>query len=93
MMVQVALLLRVHSLWDNRKEIKYALIIGFIACYGASVSFVLVTMIQFSGKTQSFPYIICSSSDEGRLQYSEVLQSCILPGRPQYLAGTWGAMV
>ncbi|KAI0930856.1 hypothetical protein AcV7_004927 [Taiwanofungus camphoratus] len=72
----VALLLRVYALWDNRKEIKYALITGFIICYSLSVGFAVATMQKFFNK----------------LQYSMSLDSCFLPEKADYLIGVWGGM-
>ncbi|KAI0927568.1 hypothetical protein AcV5_008070 [Taiwanofungus camphoratus] len=73
---QFALLLRVYALWDNRKEIKYALITGFIICYSLSVGFAVATMQKFFNK----------------LQYSMSLDSCFLPEKADYLIGVWGGM-
>ncbi|KAH9920289.1 uncharacterized protein B0H18DRAFT_881198, partial [Fomitopsis serialis] len=74
---EFALLLHVYALWDSRKQAKYALIAGFIVCYGASVAFTLVTMIQLSGK----------------MQYNSDLQSCVVPEKPTFLSGAWAGMV
>ncbi|KAH9920290.1 uncharacterized protein B0H18DRAFT_1106289 [Fomitopsis serialis] len=74
---ELVLFLRVHTIWDNRKEVKYALLFGFVVCYGVSIAFALVTMLDLAGK----------------LQYNGQLKSCTLPEKPKYMPGVWGAMI
>lgn len=89
----VTLLLRVYALWDNRKEIKYALITGFIICYSLSVGFAVATMQKFFSKDYFFARQIVRSSQSDKLQYSMSLDSCFLPEKADYLIGVWGGMV
>ncbi|KAI0733910.1 hypothetical protein C8Q72DRAFT_501193 [Fomitopsis betulina] len=73
---EVALLLRVYALWDNRKKVKHALLFGFAVCYGFSLASAIVTMAQLAGG------IRCNVD----------LRTCVLPEKAKYIAGVWGGM-
>lgn len=74
---QLALVLRVYILWDNRYIARSMLIAGFVVCYGISATF----------------SIIAAKNEAGTIQYALPLHECFLPSKSTYLTGTWAGMV
>lgn len=74
---QLALILRVYGLWDNRKIAKRLLIGGFVVCYSLTTAFVVLFVVQ---------------ADRDGITYSAAVNSCVL-GNSTYLTGVLGGMV
>jgi len=71
--IQFALILRIYSLWDNRRIITIALIGGFVVFYGITAAFAIVSTIQTSADAQ----------------YNGPYHACGVPQRPLYLIGAY----
>ncbi|PCH40554.1 hypothetical protein WOLCODRAFT_67498, partial [Wolfiporia cocos MD-104 SS10] len=74
---QFALLLRIYGLWDGRKVVKYALVIGFVICFGITLTFAVATL----GQTLD------------SLRYLQIINSCTTSAKLKSIVGVWGGMV
>ncbi|TCD68142.1 hypothetical protein EIP91_011508 [Steccherinum ochraceum] len=69
--------LRIYSLWDERKGAMYALVAGFFVCYGT-----LFVMFGLALKT------LFKS-----VAYSAVVNTCVFSQKPVTYVGLWASMV
>ncbi|KZT67591.1 hypothetical protein DAEQUDRAFT_672872 [Daedalea quercina L-15889] len=75
--VQFALILRIYTLWDNRRVITVALIGGFILFYGITLAFAVISTVQTSAKAH----------------YYNTYRACGLPAKPTYLIGAYAGIL
>jgi len=75
--IHTIILFRVYTLWDDRKNISYALMGGFVVCFGATVVFVVLAGIQLIGG----------------MRYVAEANTCSFEKRSWYLTGAWSPMV
>lgn len=90
----MALILRVYSLWDNRKIAKRLLIGGFVACYSLTTAFVVLFVIQANRGNSfhlSMPHSWRLTVAPDGITYSAAIDSCVL-GNSTYLTVVLGGM-
>jgi len=68
---------RVYRLWDDRKKVSWALIVGFCACFGATIVFTVLAGVQVLAG----------------MRYVASVNICSFEDKSWYTTGIWAPMV